>query len=212
MIDDSEGLGTPHEAFCRIVAVNHPENPGLVKKVTGPHWHYELPRDSQDALACGDALVFLEANVSAGKIRAQGIRKGTEHDGPKPINTAELRTGFLKIWDGTLECRGGGAGGRLYQHVFLSMADLNRALGVPLAEPPQQVEKTSSDELAPLTSPKGRAQRAIAQIRKDPSLDVDKMSATVLTLKVCALLKSQGVIAADMPSQSTVERADNRRP
>jgi hypothetical protein len=211
MINDSEGLGTPHEAFCRIVAVIHPENPGLGKKVTGPHWHYEFP-PGPDALAIGNALGFLNANVSAGKISAQGIRKGTEHDGPKPINTAELRTGNLKVWDGTLECRSGGTGGRLYQHVFLSMADLNRALGVPLAESPQQVEKTSSDELAPPTSPKGRAQRAIAQIRKDPSLDVDKMSAPVLTLKVCELLKSQRVTAADMPSQSTVERADKRRP
>jgi hypothetical protein len=131
MIDDSEGLGTPHEAFCRIVAVIHPENPGLGKKVTGPHWHYELPRDSRDALACGNALEFLAANVSAGKISAQGIRKGTEHDGPKPINTAELRTGILKVWDGTLECRTDGEGGRLYRSVFLSMADLNRELGVP---------------------------------------------------------------------------------
>jgi hypothetical protein len=131
MIDDSEGLGTPHEAFCRIVAVIHPENPGLGKKVTGPHWHYELPRDSRDALACGNALGFLAANVSAGKISAQGIRKGTEHDGPKPINTAELRTGILKVWDGTLECRTDGEGGRLYRSVFLSMADLNRAIGAP---------------------------------------------------------------------------------
>jgi hypothetical protein len=130
MIDDSEALGTPREAFCRIVAVIHPENPGLGKKVTGPHWHYEFPRDSGDALAIGNALGFLNANVSAGKISAQGIRKGTEHDGPKPINTAELRTGILKVWDGTLECRSAGTGGRLYQHVFLSMADLNRALGV----------------------------------------------------------------------------------
>jgi hypothetical protein len=146
MIDDSEGLGTPHEAFCRIVAMIHAENPGLGKKVTGPHWHYEFPRDSRDALAIGNALRFLNANVSAGKISAQGIRKGTEHDGPKPINTAELLTGNLKVWDGTLECRSGGTGGRLYQHVFLSMADLNRALGVPstVSPPPW---KNPTDEM-----------------------------------------------------------------
>ena len=131
MIDDSEGLGTPHEAFCRIVAVIHPENPGLGKKVTGPHWHYEFPRDSRDALAIGNALDFLNANVSGGKISAQGIRKGTEHDGPKPINLGELRTGVLKVWDGTLEIRNEG---RLYRNVFLSMADLNRELGAPRAK------------------------------------------------------------------------------
>jgi hypothetical protein len=146
MIDDSEGLGTPREAFCRIVAVIHPENPGLGKKVTGPHWHYELPRESRDALACGNALGFLDANVSAGKISAQGIRKGTEHDGPKPINMAELRTGILNVWDGTLECRSGGAGGRLYQHVFLSMADLNRQLGVPSTVSPKPW-KIPTDEM-----------------------------------------------------------------
>jgi len=141
MIDDSEGLGTPHEAFCRIVAVIHPENPDLGKRVTGPHWHYELPRDSRDALACGSALRFLDASVSAGKISAQGIKKGTEHDGPKPINTAELRTGNLKIWEGTLECRGAGSG-RLYQDVFLSMADLNRELGMPPTVSSKPVEKS----------------------------------------------------------------------
>jgi hypothetical protein len=144
MIDDSEGLGTPHEAFCRIVAAIHPENPGLGKKVTGPHWHYEFP-SGPDALAIGNALRFLAANVAAGKIGAQGIRKGTEHDGPKPINTAELRTGNLKVWDETLECRSGGPG-RLYQHVFLSMADLNRALGVPSTVLPKPL-KISTDEM-----------------------------------------------------------------
>jgi hypothetical protein len=150
MIDDSEGLGTPHEAFCRIVAVIHPENPGLGKKVTGPHWHYELPRDSRDALACGNALEFLAANVSAGKISAQGIRKGTEHDGPKPINTAELRTGILKVWDGTLECRSGGEGGRLYRDVYLSMADLNRAMGM--------AKQVNSPPLKPAGDPRIRTE------------------------------------------------------
>jgi hypothetical protein len=144
MIDDSEGLGTPHEAFCRIVAVIHPENPGLGKKVTGPHWHYEFP-PGPDALAIGNALSFLDANVSAGKISAQGIRKGTEHFGPKPINTAELRTGILKIWDGALVCRSDG-GGRLYRSVFLSMADLNRELGMPSTVAPQQW-KNPTDEM-----------------------------------------------------------------
>jgi hypothetical protein len=129
VIDDSEGLVTPREAFCRILEVMRPENPGLGKTVTGPHWIYE-DRDEADTLACQNAIGFLEANVSAGKIRAQGIRKGTEHDGPKPIDTAELRTGILKIWDGTLECRGDGFG-RLYRSVFLSMADINRELGLP---------------------------------------------------------------------------------
>jgi hypothetical protein len=130
VIDDSEGLGTPHEAFCRIVAVIHPKNPDLGKKVTGPHWHYEFPRDSDDTLAIGNALGFLASNVDAGKIGAQGIRKGTEHDGPKPINTAELRTGILKVWDGTLQCLTGDTGWRLYRDVYLSMADLNRAMGI----------------------------------------------------------------------------------
>jgi hypothetical protein len=142
MIDDSEGLGTPHEAFCRIVAVIHPENPGLGKKVTGPHWHYEFPSGS-DALAIGNALGFLNANVSAGKISAQGIRKGTEHDGPKPINLGELRTGVLKVWDGTLEIRNEG---RLYRNVFLSMADLNRALGMPSTVSPKPW-KNPTDEM-----------------------------------------------------------------
>jgi hypothetical protein len=146
MIDDSEGLGTPREAFCRIVEVIHPENPGLGMKVTGPWWHHELPPGSHDALAVGNALGFLDAAVVAGKISAQGIRKGTEHDGPKPINTGELRTGILKVWDGTLECRSASAGGRLYQHVFLSMADLNRELGVPSTVSLKQL-KNPGDEM-----------------------------------------------------------------
>jgi hypothetical protein len=145
VIDDSESLVTPHEAFCRILEVIRPENPGLGKKVTGPHWRYELPRASDDALACGNALGFLDANVSASKIGAQGIKKGTEHDGPKPINTAELRTGILNVWDGTLKCRTGGEGGRLYRNVFLSMADLNRELGVPpVKEAPKQNGKRTA--------------------------------------------------------------------
>jgi hypothetical protein len=144
MIDDSEDLGTPHEAFCRILEVIRPENPGLGKTVTGPHWIYE-DRDDADTLACQQALRFLEDNVRAGKIRAQGIRKGTEHDGPKPINTAELRTGNLKVWDGTLECRTDG-GGRLYRSVFLSMADLNRELGMPSMVSPKRW-KNPTDEM-----------------------------------------------------------------
>src|SRR6185437_4058805 len=83
---------------------------------------------------------------------------------------------------------------------------------LPQAEATRQVEKSSGDELALLTTAKGRAQWAIAEIRKDPSVDVDKMSSTVLTDKVCKLLKSRGVTVADLPSQSTVERADRRRP
>jgi hypothetical protein len=148
MIDDSEALGTPHEAFCRIVEVNHPENPGLGKKVTGPHWHYEFP-PGPDALAIGNALGFLNANVSAGKISAQGIRKGTEHDGPKPINTAELRIGILNVWDGTLVCQTNGEGARLFRDVFLSMADLNRELGIPPVKgTPKPTMAKSSAKLA----------------------------------------------------------------
>ena len=181
MIDDSEGLGTPHEAFCRIVAMIHPENPGLGKKVTGPHWHYEFPRDSRDALAIGNALGFLDANVSAGKISAQGIRKGTEHDGPKPINTAELRTGNLKVWDGTLECRSGGTGGRLYQHVFLSMADLNRELGAPSAALPKPLKIPTPEmirkKIRQVYSEEKAAGRCVPNINQTPKFVRPKLNA-----------------------------------
>jgi hypothetical protein len=90
MINDSESLVTPREAFCRILEVIRPENPGLGKTVTGPHWIYE-DRDEADTLACQNALRFLEANVSAGKIRAEGKRPRS--DGPVEIRQSELRTG-----------------------------------------------------------------------------------------------------------------------
>jgi hypothetical protein len=125
VIDASEALITPHEAFCRILEVIRPENPGLGKTVTGPHWIYE-DRDEADTLACQQALGFLKDNVSAGKIRAEGKRPRA--DEPVEIRQSELRTGILKVWDGTLEFQ---MEGRLYRNVFLSMADLNRELGVP---------------------------------------------------------------------------------
>jgi hypothetical protein len=140
MIDDSEGLVTPHEAFCRILEVIHPENPGLGKTVTGPHWIYE-DRDEADTLACHNALKFLEASVSAGKIRAEGKRPRA--DEPVEIRQSELRTGVLKVWDGTLEFL---MEGRLYRRVFLSMADINRELGMPstVSAPPW---KKPTDEM-----------------------------------------------------------------
>jgi hypothetical protein len=178
MIDDSEGMVTPREAFCRIVAVLHPENPGLGKKVTGPHWHYELPRDSHDALACGDALKFLAANVSAGKISAQGVRKGTEHDGPKPIDTAELRIGNLKVWDGTLECR---TDGRLYRSVFLSMADLNRELAVPSTASPKQWKSPTPEmiraKIREVYSEEKAAGRRVPNLNKTPKFVRPKLNA-----------------------------------
>jgi hypothetical protein len=178
MIDDSEALGTPREAFCRIVEVIHPENPDLGKEVTGPHWHYQFPRDSRDALAVGNALGFLDANVSAGKISAQGIRKGTEHDGPKPINTGELRTGILNVWDGTLECR---EGGRLYRHVFLSMADLNRELGVPSTVSVKQLRNPGDEmvrvKLRDVYSEEKAAGRRAPNIIKIPKFVRPKLNA-----------------------------------
>jgi hypothetical protein len=181
MIDDSEGLGTPHEAFCRIVTVIHPKNPGLGKKVTGPWWHYELPHDSRDALACGNALGFLNTKVSAGKISAQGIRKGTEHDGPKPINTAELRTGILKVWDGTLECRSSEGGGRLYQQVFLSMADLNRELGVPSTVSPKPWKNPTDEmiraKIREVYSEEKAAGRRVPNINQTPKFVTEKLNA-----------------------------------
>jgi len=142
VIDDSEGLVTPYEAFCHIVAVIRPDNPGLGKKVTGPHWRYEFPRDSDDALAIGNALGFLKKNLSAGKIRALGIRPRS--DGPAEINLVDLRTGILKVWDGTLQCLTGDTGWRLYRDVYLSMADLNRAMGI-VAQSSQALLKPAPD-------------------------------------------------------------------
>jgi len=173
MIDDSEGLATPHEAFCRIVTLIHPENPGLGKKITGPHWHYEFPLGSRDALAIGNALGFLAANVSDGRISAQGIRKGTEHDGPKPINMGDLRTGNLKVWDGTLECRTGGGGARLFRDVFLSMADLNRELGVPSAVSPKPW-KNPTDEMVRVKLRDAYSEKKVAGERAPHINDIPK--------------------------------------
>jgi hypothetical protein len=130
MIDDSEGLVTPHQAFCRVIAVNHPEKPDLGKEVTSRYWFRETPADDPDSIACAKACKILTEHVRGGRIHAQGIRPQQAHEGPKEINLAELSMGDLRIWDGTLEIRNDG---RLYRDVFLSMADLNRVLGV--AEP-----------------------------------------------------------------------------
>jgi hypothetical protein len=142
MIDDSEDLVTPREAFCRILEVMRPENPGLGKTVIGPHWIYE-DRDAADTLACQNAIRFLEANVSSGKIGAEGKRPGS--DGPVAIPQSDLRTGILKIWEGTLEFR---MEGRLYRNVFLSMADLNRELKAPAAKRGAPTKVSSDAKLA----------------------------------------------------------------
>jgi hypothetical protein len=176
MIDDSEGLGTPHEAFCRIVAAIHPENPDLGKKIAGPHWHHQLPRDSRDAVACGNALKFLDASVTAGKISAQGIRRGSEYDGPKPINTAELRTGILKVWDGALMCHG-----RLYQHVFLSLADLNRELGSTPAPATKPLKSPTAEmiraKIREVYSEAKAAGRRVPNINQTPKFVRQKLNA-----------------------------------
>jgi hypothetical protein len=157
MIDDSEGLGTPHEAFCRILEVIRPENPGLGKTVTEPamlayvwrrtrdaetgaaHWIYE-DRDEADTLACQQALGFLEDNVRAGKIRAEGMRPRS--DGPVEISLSDLRTGILNPWNATLAFQ---MEGRLYRKIFLSMANLNRELGMsPVKEAPKQNGKRTA--------------------------------------------------------------------
>jgi hypothetical protein len=133
MIDESEGLATPFEAFCRVVSVIHPEKPDIAKEVTSQYWFREIANDHPDSIACCKALKFLSAKVSEGKIHAQGMRP--RDDRPAPINLGELRTGELKIWDGTFEIQNEG---RLYRNVFLSMADLNRELGAtPAKEPPK---------------------------------------------------------------------------
>jgi hypothetical protein len=133
VIDESEGLVTPHEAFCRIVAVTHPQRPDLGKEVTSRYWFREIVADHPESIVCSNALKFLSAKVSEGKIHAQGMRP--RDDRPAPINLGELRTGELKVWDGTFELQNEG---RLYRNVFLSMADLNRELGATPAKEPHK--------------------------------------------------------------------------
>jgi hypothetical protein len=132
MNNDSEGIATPHEAFCRIVAVNHPQKPDLGHEVKSTYWFREIASDHEDSIACSNALKFLTEKVADGKIRARGIRP--QFDAPAPIDLSELRTGVLKVFEGTLECHSGGQGRRLYRDVFLSMADLNRELGATPAK------------------------------------------------------------------------------
>jgi len=116
MNNDSEGIATPHEAFCRIVAVHHPQKPDVGKEVTSAYWFREKATDDPDSIACSNALKFLTEKIADGKIRARGIRP--QFDAPAPIDLSELRTGYLKVFEGTLECHSGGQGGRLYRNVF----------------------------------------------------------------------------------------------
>jgi hypothetical protein len=146
VINDSEGIATPHEAFCRVVAVNHPQKPDVGKEVTSVYWFREKAADDPDSIACSNALKFLSEKVADGKIGAQGIRP--QWDAPGAINLSELRTGNLKVFDGTLECHIGGQGSRLYRSVFLSMADLNRELGVPAAKQIAPTKVSSDAKLA----------------------------------------------------------------
>jgi hypothetical protein len=140
MIDDSQGLVTPHQAFGRILEVIYPDNPDLGAEVTSPYYFREKDPESPEVKACGKAFKFLEAKVSEGKIRAQGERP--KDDGPAPINLSELRIGELRVWEGTLEIQNEG---RRYRNVFLSLADLNRELGVrPTGIPKPNMAKSSA--------------------------------------------------------------------
>jgi hypothetical protein len=147
MIDDSAGLVTPHAAFRRIVEITHPQKSNLGKEVTSAYWFRGIASDHPDSIACSKALKFLAAKVEEGKIRAQGIRLSS--DGPIEINLGELRIGVLRIWEGKLVCPNDGGGGRIYRDVFLSMADLDRELGVPPAakQKPQPATAPNSGKI-----------------------------------------------------------------
>jgi hypothetical protein len=176
MIDDSEGLVTPHEAFCRILAINHPQKPDLGHEVKSIYWFREIANGHPDSIACSKALKFLAAKIEKGKIHAQGMRP--QEDRPTPINLGELRIGVLKVWDGTFEIRNEG---RLYRNVFLSMADLNRELGAPStvsAKPwKSHTEEMIRAKIREVYSEEKDAGRRVPNINQTPKLVKEKLNA-----------------------------------
>jgi hypothetical protein len=193
---------TLERAFRAVLRAHYPQAPHLADRVTlqAMRASFAEPRSPEEQ-AAHEADAMLKAAIIDGRIRLQGCLAAQVCGA---ISTAEVTTpGRISVFENTLHVRQG----RTYHDVSCAAEDIAALIG----NNPAEEESNGTPVLAPPTSPMGRAQRAIEEIRKDPSVNVDMMSSPALHQKVCRILKDQQVLEADLPSLSTVERADGRR-